>query len=188
MNSLAHRAFIPFLAFITLFLGTGFVSGSIVHLGEGLNPWDFSLLAVGVVLFVAGSVAQDVRQGGRRLKEEGIFLFLFLSLILSIGIGMASGGMQHFDDTPAYSAILIPLGIGIGLIAFILKERVVISKREWILLLPSTAISMLLLGMYLKFAGASLPQSVQGDHHDDVHSSSLSSSAELDSEIEPHGH
>lgn len=186
MNSLTYRALIPFLTFISLFLGTGFVAGSIVHMGEGINPWDLSLLAVGVILFIAGSVAQDVRLGSKRLKEEGIFLFLALSLVLSIGIGMASGGMQHFDDTPAYSALLIPLGMGTGFIAFILKERVLISKKEWLLLVPTTVMMMVMLSVLLRLAATVLPQSQQDDHHNDSSASSVSSSASSHDEVVPH--
>lgn len=165
------------------------MAGSIIHMGEGVNPWDLGLFSVGVVLFVAGSVAMDIRQGGKRLKEEGIFKFLLLSLFLSIGIGMASGGIQHFDDTPQYSAILIPLGISIGLLAYILKERITLSVKEWIVLLPSTVILMLLAVNVLWLAGNALPDSLRGDHaHTSNESSTTGDSSVEVKEPEPHGH
>lgn len=185
MQSLTRRAFIPFITFIALFFGTGFVAGSIVHMGEGINPWDLSLFSVGVILFVAGSVAHDVLHGSKRLKEEGLAIFLLLSLVLSIGIGMASGGFQHFDDTPAYSAILIPLGIGVGLIAYILKERIILSKKEWVMMLPLTVVGMFLLSMSLRLASSALSES---DHsHVTQESTSDSSTSSID-ENESHGH
>lgn len=191
MQSLSRRVFIPFAAFIALFFGTGFVAGSIVHMGEGINPWDVSLFGIGVMLFVAGSVAHDVLHGSKRLKEEGIALFLLLSLILSIGIGMASGGFQHFDDTPHYSAILIPLGVGLGLIAYVLKERISLTKKEWIALLPLTVVSMLLLSVALKLAAGALPESVRGGHGHgagSMMSSDASSMPDAGHASEGHGH
>lgn len=159
------RIFAPFLTFIALFIGTGFVSGSIVHMGEGVNAWDLSLLAIGAILFVSGSVFQDVQQGMKRIRGEGIFLFLLLSLLLSIGIGMASGGMQHFVDTPSYSAMLIPLGLGIGFIAFVLKERIVLTGKEWTMIVPAVCMSVVMATVALRAAGNALPETLRQDHH-----------------------
>lgn len=161
----ARRILVPFLTFVSLFIGTGFVSGSIVHMGEGINAWDVSLLAIGAVLFVAGSVCQDIQQGMTRIRGEGILLFLLLSLLLSIGIGMASGGMQHFVDTPSYSAILIPLGLGIGLIAFVLKERITLTPKEWAMMVPVVCIGVVLSTLALRSAANALPETLRQDHH-----------------------
>lgn len=164
-STFMKRIFAPFLTFIALFIGTGFVSGSIVHMGEGINPWDVSLLAIGAVLFVLGSVFQDIQQGMTRIRGEGILLFLLLSLVLSIGIGMASGGMQHFVDTPAYSAILIPLGLGIGLVAFILKERMSLTAKEWAVMVPVVCVAIAIGIVGLREVGDALPESLKQDHH-----------------------
>lgn len=160
-----QRIFIPFLTFIALFIGTGFVSGSIVHMGEGINAWDLSLLAVGIVFFVSGSVFQDIQQGMVRMRGEGITLFLLLSLLLSIGIGMASGGMQHFVDTPSYSAFLIPLGLGIGFIAFVLKERISLTTKEWVIILPSICLAVVAGTIALRAAGNAIPDTFIQNHH-----------------------
>lgn len=162
------RIFVPFLTFIALFIGTGFVSGSIVHMGEGINAWDASLLAIGIIFFVSGSVFQDMQQGMRRMRGEGVVFFLVLSLLLSIGIGMASGGMQHFVDTPTYSAMLIPLGLGIGFVAFLLKERINLTAREWLILLPSVFVAVGVGMVALQAAGNALPATLKQDHHSTV--------------------
>lgn len=185
-----QRIFVPFFTFVALFIGTGFVSGSIVHMGEGINPWDISLLAIGVILFVSGSVFQDIQQGMKRIRGEGIALFLLLSLLLSIGIGMASGGMQHFVDTPSYSAILIPIGLGIGFIAFVLKERIALTRKEWITILPAVCVSVGIATVALQAAGNALPEALRQDHHategsinasnDSSHSSSHSDDGHTD--------
>lgn len=183
-----RRLFLPFFTFIALFIGTGFVSGSIVHMGEGVNTWDASLLIIGVVLFVSGSVAQDVQQGMKRMKGEGIALFLLLSLLLSIGIGMASGGMQHFVDTPSYSAVLIPLGLGIGFLAFILKERLPLSVTEWALIVPAVGLCVILFIVVLRTVGSALPETLRQDHHHQVVSTSSTDDAQSSAHSSDDGH
>lgn len=145
-------------------------------MGEGINAWDLSLLAVGIIFFVLGSVFQDIQQGMVRIRGEGITLFLLLSLLLSIGIGMASGGMQHFVDTPSYSAFLIPLGLGIGLIAFILKERITLTAKGWAMLTPSVCIAVVAGTLALRAAGNALPETLKQDHHGVTLTSSSGSS------------
>ena len=186
-----QRIFVPFLTFIALFIGTGFVSGSIVHMGEGVNPWDLSLLAIGAILFVTGSVFQDIQQGMKRIRGEGITLFLLLSLFLSIGIGMASGGMQHFVDTPSYSAILIPLGLGIGFIAFVLKERIALTGKEWMIIVPVVCMSVGIATVALRAVGRTLPDMLRQDHHIPTDESTPSTTSSMSS-AQPidagHGH
>lgn len=138
--SLSKKVLAPFFTFAALFIGTGFISGSIVHLGEGINAWDLSVLSVGVLLFTLGSYIQETIFNGKSLRDGGIIGFLFSSLILSLGIGMASGGMQHFSDTPSYSAILIPVGIAIGLISFIFKQKIEIPSSHFKIFVASTLI------------------------------------------------
>jgi len=184
-----QRIFVPFFTFIALFIGTGFVSGSIVHMGEGINPWDLSLLAIGILFFILGSVSQDMQQDWKRIRGEGIAAFLFLSLVLSIGIGMVSGGMQHFVDTPAYSAILIPLGLALGFMAFILKERIVLHAKEWTFIVPATLIGCAILGVGLRAVSVALPDSLQQGHGQGVQKEQTTSSASSSNEEEEgHGH
>lgn len=124
-----------FLTFISLFIGTGFIAGSIVHFGEGITVWDSSVLAIGIFLFVGASYIQEYGKHHKRSTPGAFALFLFQSLLLAIGIGMASGGTQHFIDTPQYSAVLIPVGLSIGLIAFFWREEVAFSMKNWMSLL-----------------------------------------------------
>jgi uncharacterized protein (DUF305 family) len=112
-----------FLTFVLLFIGTGFVSGSAVHLGEGINTWDVSIAVVGLACFVLGTLLDDWRNGWQKLRSEGAIAYILLSICLSIGIGMASGGTQHFIDTPDYASILIPVGLFVGFMAFRLREN-----------------------------------------------------------------
>lgn len=158
-QSFASRVFKPYGNFILLFIGAGFTSGGIVHLGEGFNWWDASLLALGILLFVLGSYMQEVLYHKKTLQEEGLVAFLGYSLLLSIGVGMASGGTQHFIDTPHYSAYLIPLGLFIGVCAFVLKQNIALSKAQWMKLLLGGAIFGLALSIGLSTLAKIVPVS-----------------------------
>lgn len=157
MQSITAQVFVPFVIFTAMFVGAGFISGGIVHLGDGFNWWDLSLILVGIVLFVIGSYAQELRGSQNNLKKEGIVLFLFYSLLLSIGIGMASGGTQHFVDTPEYSNYLIPLGLLLGVPAFALKQNIPLLKNEWVKLIIISFLIAVALFLILSLMNGSVP-------------------------------
>lgn len=156
-KSITSTVFLPFIIFTAMFVGAGFISGGIVHLGDGFNWWDVSLILIGIVLFVAGSYAQELRSSQNNLKKEGIALFLFYSLLLSIGIGMASGGTQHFVDTPAYSNYLIPIGLFLGVPAFALKQNIPLLKAEWVRLMLVSFLIAVALFFFLSLVNGSVP-------------------------------
>lgn len=151
-DSIVKKALTPFAIFVVLFLGAGFIPGSIVHLGEGINPWDIGLLFFGILFFTVGSYIQEVIYNKKNLKEGGIIRFLAYSLLLSLGIGMTSGGTQHFDDTPYYSAYLIPIGLSIGIIAFIFKQNINLTYKQWRVLLMSVLVLALAGHAVLRFS------------------------------------
>lgn len=164
--SLFKKVIAPFLTFALMFIGAGFISGSIVHLGEGVNPWDVSILSIGVLLFMIGSYVQEILYNGKSLKEEGTLFFLFFSLLLSLGIGMVSGGTQHYVDTPSYSSYLIPIGLGIGMLAFVLKTNIKLAHEEVAKLLLGTLLFCTLLWLALVYGAATIPAKVDThDHH-----------------------
>lgn len=45
------------------------------------------------------------------------------SLALSFGIGMLSGGLQHFEDFPERAAMLIPFGLALSFVSYVLRHR-----------------------------------------------------------------
>ena len=47
---------------------------------------------------------------------------MLVSLCLAIGIGMISGGIAHFKESPVYVSFLIPLGIIISFVSFMVKN------------------------------------------------------------------
>ncbi len=129
-NQSTKTVIISFLSYLSLFLGTGFISGAIVHSGNLSELSKYFLIGiVGFSLFIAGSFIQEFILNKENLKEEGVFKFFLFSLILSIGIGMISGGTQHFSDFPIYSSYLIPLGLIVSYIAFLLKNNFTFTKN-----------------------------------------------------------
>jgi hypothetical protein len=173
-----------FLRFITLFIGTGFVAGSIVHLGEGVNPWDVSLLCMGIVLFIVGSLLQERAHGSPNIQAHGLLRFLMLSLLLSVGIGMASGGMQHFVDTPAYAALLIPAGFALGFLAYCSKETTDLTRQQWWTLIVASWLCIGVMAVLLQLAIPYLP-AAQNHHALDV---TGIPSETLTEENDDHGH
>lgn len=117
----------PYLAYVGFFLGIGLVSGSVVHFPG--NPGRYAIIgSIGILLFVAASLVDEIVIKKRHLKEKGILRVILFSVVLSAGIGMISGAIQHFTDTPKYAAALIPTGIIVSLFGFLLKNQVRLTK------------------------------------------------------------
>ena len=120
-----------FASYLALFVGTGFISGAIVHSGDVNQIPKYALIGiVGVSLFLAGSSIQEFVLNKNTQKTD-VIKFFFFSLLLSIGIGMISGGTQHFSDFPVYSSFLIPIGLLVSLLAFIFKNDYKISNKSF---------------------------------------------------------
>ena len=130
-NQSTKNIILSYLSYLALFVGTGFISGAVVHSGNITEiPKYIVFGVVGVVLFLIGSFVQEFVIN-KEPNKTGIVKFFFLSLLLSIGIGMISGGTQHFSDFPQYSALLIPLGLILSLIAFLFKNNYVLSAKAF---------------------------------------------------------
>jgi len=155
-----------YLAFVGMFVGAGFIAGSIVHLGEGINTWDVSVLIVGVLFFLASTCVQEFVFNKQSYKDLEVVQFILYSIVLALGVGMASGGVQHFVDTPGYSSFLIPTGLGLGVIAFFLKERVVFTPKKWLQIVSTVIVATLVAIWLLGEIGKTLPESLlhQGGH------------------------
>ena len=79
------------------------------------------MAAVGIVLFVAGAWMEHRSQN----NSQSLIESLWVGTLLSIGLGFFTGGLQHFPDSPARSAWVVPLGFAISILAlmFTLKMR-----------------------------------------------------------------
>jgi hypothetical protein len=144
---LMYNPSMPFHEYAAKFIAIGFIAGSIVHLGEGVNLWDILVLALGIVLFLWTSVKSaaltDFDTPLHRIR------FIALSFLLAVGIGMASGGFQHFTDTPEYSAVLIPVGLLIGYMAYERTQGKTLGVRRII----SIVAGALVLGLFMNWLG-----------------------------------
>ncbi|GAA2641298.1 hypothetical protein [Streptomyces vastus] len=73
-------------------------------------------------MFLAATVVNEFLLATDRPALRRAILVIGASLLLSFGIGMLSGGLQHFEDFPDRGAVLVPLGITVSFIAFVLKD------------------------------------------------------------------
>lgn len=107
-------------AMLLKYSGISFISGAVNH---GFFSGERSLwtAAVGIVLFVAGAWMEHRSQN----NSESLIASLWVGTLLSIGLGFFTGGLQHFPDSPARSAWVVPLGFAISILAlmFTLKMR-----------------------------------------------------------------
>lgn len=134
-----------FTSHILRYVGVGLISGSIVHigtLGGGITRY-VVLIALGIVAFIVGTVLEKGR-GAITIN------FIIISVLLSIGVGMVSGGTQHYLDGPVYASFLLPLGLLLGYIMFVLRE----DKKELKIgkVVIVTISSLLLLGILYEVA------------------------------------
>jgi uncharacterized cupredoxin-like copper-binding protein len=107
-------------AMLLKYSGISFISGAVNH---GFFSGERSLwtAAVGIVLFVAGAWMEHRSQ----YNTQSLIESLWVGTLLSIGLGFFTGGLQHFPDSPARSAWVVPLGFAISILAllFTLKMR-----------------------------------------------------------------
>lgn len=114
------------MGYVLYFVGAGLISGAIVH--HPLDPARYTkIAATGVLVFLAATVLNEFLLTRDRPALPRMVLVIGASLMLSFGIGMLSGGLQHFEDFPARGAVLVPLGIVVSFIAFVLKD----AKSSW---------------------------------------------------------
>lgn len=169
-QTILHKIIAPYLVYIGLFIGTGFLSGSIVH--YPLNHVRFgSIGALGAIIFSAASTINEAYFNKRNFKEEGVIKIIIFSLILSIGIGMVSGGVQHFDEEALYASYLIPIGIFVSLVGYMLKNNLDLGLRKLTLITAIAIVILLPLGFGLRSYALSVSTDAhtnsEDGHHDE---------------------
>lgn len=128
-----------FTSHVLRYVGVGLISGSIVHIGTlgGEVTQYLVLVTLGVIAFIIGTILE---------KERGAITlnFIIISVLLSIGVGMVSGGTQHYLDGPVYASFLLPFGLLLGYIMFVLRE----DKKEFKIqkIIAATILSLVLFG------------------------------------------
>ena len=98
------------------YAGISFISGAVNHgfFSEERSLWT---AAIGMVLFVMGAVMEHRQTPDNPQEASGLWRTLVLGSLLSIGLGFFTGGLQHFPDSPARSAWVVPLGFAVSVFA-----------------------------------------------------------------------
>ena len=104
-------------AMLLKYAGISFISGAVNH-GFFSGQRSLWTAAIGMVLFVLGAwMEHSLRDPQADLPQTGLGQTLVLGALLSIGLGFFTGGLQHFPDSPARSAWVVPLGFFISVAA-----------------------------------------------------------------------
>jgi uncharacterized cupredoxin-like copper-binding protein len=123
------------------YAGISFISGAVNH-GFFTGARSLWTAAIGIVLFVAGAWLEH--RASDEQHPQGLAKSLFMGTLLSIGLGFFTGGLQHFPDSPARSAWVVPLGFFISVIALVSTLQLRWQRALWIYTLGlGTAISAL---------------------------------------------
>jgi uncharacterized cupredoxin-like copper-binding protein len=125
-------------AMLLKYSGISFISGAVNH---GFFSGERSLwtAAIGIVLFMLGAAMEHrLTDNTSEPAQSGLLRTLVLGALLSIGLGFFTGGLQHFPDSPARSAWVVPLGFFISVLALALS-----ASLSW---LRSTSVYVLVVG------------------------------------------
>ncbi|MBD0839437.1 hypothetical protein [Streptomyces sp. TRM68416] len=111
-----------YLGYAATFVGAGLISGAIVH--HPLDPTRYTLIAViGAVVFLCATLLNEFVLTRSRPSAAKVCGVVAASLALSFGIGMLSGGLQHFEDFPDRAAMLIPFGLALSFVSYVLRHQ-----------------------------------------------------------------
>jgi hypothetical protein len=106
------------------------------------------ILSTGLILFIAGSIFNEVIINEHHLSAKESIKLVLTSLTLAIGIGMISGGISHFKESPIYVSYLIPIGIIVSFISFAIKNNYELSKNQKTTLI----IALIIIAVLLHFS------------------------------------
>ncbi|MFD0353103.1 hypothetical protein ACFVHW_05030 [Streptomyces sp. NPDC127110] len=122
-----------YLGYVGYFVGAGLISGAVVH--HPLDPDRYTRIAAyGALVFLGATVLNEFLLTRERPGLPRLLVVIGSSLFLSFGIGMLSGGLQHFDDFPARGTVLVPAGIVVSFIAYVIKDADTPTRRIFSLL------------------------------------------------------
>lgn len=99
------------------YAGISFISGAVNH-GFFSGTRSVWTAAIGIVLFVLGAwLEHRLADASPQDPRASLGSTLLWGSMLSIGLGFFTGGLQHFPDSPARSAWVVPLGFAISVVA-----------------------------------------------------------------------
>lgn len=159
-RSLAAR----YLGYVGYFVGAGLISGAVVH--HPLDPDRYTRIAVyGALVFLAATVLNEFVLTRERPGLPRLLLVMGASLLLSFGIGMLSGGLQHFDDFPARGAVLVPAGLVVSFVAYVIKDADTPTRRIFSLVGLAVLVTAALAFLGLRHVAASMESAPGGGGH-----------------------
>lgn len=156
------NAIYKYLVYVIYFLGIGMTSSGIV-----LMPFNYVrygiVLVVGLGLFLAGSIFNEIVIDKHSLSKSESIRLVFLSLILALGIGMISGGISHYKESPVYVSFLIPIGILLSFISFTVKNHYDIFVQNRVKLVVGILLVVLVIYVILNMTIVNMGMPVGGD-------------------------
>ncbi len=157
------EVFKPYFSYLTMFLGMGLISGSIVHAAQpDMRTYALVLMAIGAVLFAFGSYLNEVlfKTG---ILGDSVVKYVSVSLLLAVGIGMVSGAAQHFYDTPIFASYIAPIGVFVSSLAFAIRQGYVLHRRNWMMMIVAGLAFATVFHLGLRTYAETLP--VSAGHH-----------------------
>ncbi|MFF7642975.1 hypothetical protein [Streptomyces canus] len=131
-----------------------------------LDPARYTVIAaVGAAVFLFATLLNEFVLTKQRPGVRKVLGIVTASLALSFGIGMLSGGLQHFEDFPERAAMLIPFGLTLSFIAYVLRHEPV----RWRSIVGPTGV-LVLITAALAFVGLrgiadGMAAEAEGDGH-----------------------
>jgi uncharacterized cupredoxin-like copper-binding protein len=107
------------VATLCRYAGISFIAGAVNH-GFFSGERSLATAALGVVAYLVGAVLE---RRARPDEAQRWVDLLGVGIVSSIGLGFFTGGLQHFPDSPARSAWVVPLGFAMSAAAFWLLQR-----------------------------------------------------------------
>jgi uncharacterized cupredoxin-like copper-binding protein len=106
------------IASLCKYTGISFTAGAITHgfFSEERAIWT---AVFGVVIYLVGGTLEKIANPD---KDHSWTDVLAIGIVASIGLGFFTGGLQHFPDSPARSAWVVPVGFAMSLLAMYLME------------------------------------------------------------------
>ncbi len=114
--------------YLGYFVGAGLISDAVVH--HPLDADRYTRIALdGARVSLAATVLNEFLLTRERPGPARLLVVIGSSLLFTFGIGMLSGGLQHFDDFPARGAVLVPAGLVVSFIAYVIKDADIPTRR-----------------------------------------------------------
>jgi uncharacterized cupredoxin-like copper-binding protein len=100
------------------YTGISFTAGAITH-GFFSGERAIWTAAFGIAIYLIGGVLEKIANPD---KDHSWTDILAIGIVASIGLGFFTGGLQHFPDSPARSAWVVPVGFLMSLVAMFMME------------------------------------------------------------------